>query len=34
MGVAKNIVMGWFVTMPAAAGVAAAVYWLVHLAFE
>ncbi|WBB64220.1 inorganic phosphate transporter [Streptomyces sp. WMMC500] len=33
-GVAKNIVMGWFITMPAAAGVAAAMYWLAHLAFE
>ncbi|MEU9125038.1 inorganic phosphate transporter [Streptomyces sp. NPDC048506] len=32
-GVAKNIVMGWFITMPAAALVAAFVYWLVRLAF-
>ncbi|GGX33060.1 inorganic phosphate transporter [Streptomyces chryseus] len=32
-GVAKNIVMGWFITMPAAALVAAACYWLVLLAF-
>ena len=32
-GVAKNIVMGWFITMPAAALVAAAAYWLVDLAF-
>ncbi|KIZ13781.1 inorganic phosphate transporter [Streptomyces natalensis] len=32
-GVAKNIVMGWFITMPAAAGVAALAYWLVRLAF-
>lgn len=33
-GVAKNIVAGWFITMPAAAAVAAVVYWVVHLAFE
>ncbi|UKY51988.1 inorganic phosphate transporter [Streptomyces inhibens] len=32
-GVAKNIVMGWFITMPAAALVAALSYWLVRLAF-
>ncbi|GAU64684.1 putative low-affinity inorganic phosphate transporter [Streptomyces sp. NBRC 110611] len=32
-GVAKNIVTGWFITMPAAALVAALVYWLVLLAF-
>ncbi|MGW0565473.1 anion permease [Streptomyces sp. NPDC003016] len=32
-GVAKNIVMGWFITMPAAALVAAACYWVVLLAF-
>ncbi len=32
-GVAKNIVMGWFITMPAAALVAAMAYWLVQLAF-
>ncbi|WP_274560156.1 inorganic phosphate transporter [Streptomyces spiramyceticus] len=32
-GVAKNIVMGWFITMPAAALVAAASYWIVLLAF-
>ncbi|MGW1839053.1 inorganic phosphate transporter [Streptomyces sp. BBFR2] len=32
-GVAKNIVMGWFITMPAAAIVAAAAYWVVQLAF-
>ncbi|AJT65266.2 inorganic phosphate transporter [Streptomyces chattanoogensis] len=32
-GVAKNIVMGWFITMPAAAGVAALAYWLIRLAF-
>ncbi|RAJ39815.1 PiT family inorganic phosphate transporter [Kitasatospora sp. SolWspMP-SS2h] len=30
-GVAKNIVMGWFITMPAAAIVAAAVYGVVNL---
>ncbi|REK87305.1 anion permease [Streptomyces inhibens] len=33
-GVAKNIVMGWFITMPAAALVAALAYWLVRLAFS
>ncbi|MFC7219538.1 anion permease [Streptomyces polyrhachis] len=33
-GVAKNIVAGWFITMPAAALVAAAMYGVVHLAFE
>ncbi|MFE6741662.1 inorganic phosphate transporter [Streptomyces tubercidicus] len=32
-GVAKNIVMGWFITMPAAALVAAFAYWIVELAF-
>ncbi|MCP9212169.1 inorganic phosphate transporter [Streptomyces cucumeris] len=32
-GVAKNIIMGWFITMPAAAGVAAGSYWIVNLAF-
>ncbi|GAA0450053.1 inorganic phosphate transporter [Streptomyces sp. NPDC046215] len=32
-GVAKNIVMGWFITMPAAALVAAFSYWIVLLAF-
>ncbi|MBT2488875.1 inorganic phosphate transporter [Streptomyces sp. ISL-96] len=32
-GVAKNIVMGWFITMPAAALVAATCYWVVLLAF-
>ncbi|MBO0652742.1 inorganic phosphate transporter [Streptomyces triculaminicus] len=32
-GVAKNIVMGWFITMPAAAIVAAFSFWLVNLAF-
>ncbi|MFG2228260.1 anion permease [Streptomyces sp. NPDC048644] len=32
-GVAKNIVMGWFITMPAAALVAALAYWVVQLAF-
>ncbi|MEU8918827.1 inorganic phosphate transporter [Streptomyces nigrescens] len=32
-GVAKNIVMGWFITMPAAALVAALSYWVVELAF-
>ncbi|MER7839610.1 inorganic phosphate transporter [Streptomyces sp. NPDC096040] len=32
-GVAKNIVMGWFITMPAAALVAAAAFGLVDLAF-
>ncbi|WP_030415903.1 inorganic phosphate transporter [Streptomyces sp. NRRL S-1448] len=32
-GVAKNIVMGWFITMPAAALVAALGYWLIQLAF-
>ncbi|MQY14697.1 hypothetical protein SRB5_48730 [Streptomyces sp. RB5] len=33
-GVAKNIVTGWFITMPAAAVVAAVVYAVVHFAFE
>jgi PiT family inorganic phosphate transporter len=32
-GVAKTIVAGWFITMPAAALVAAACYWIVKLAF-
>jgi PiT family inorganic phosphate transporter len=32
-GVAKNIVLGWFITMPAAGVVAAASYWVVNLAF-
>ncbi|MFF2812667.1 anion permease [Streptomyces sp. NPDC058000] len=32
-GVAKNIVMGWFITMPAAALVAALAFWLIKLAF-
>ncbi|MFI0983438.1 anion permease [Streptomyces sp. NPDC021093] len=32
-GVAKNIVMGWFITMPAAAVVAAVSFWAVQLAF-
>ncbi|MFI9235910.1 inorganic phosphate transporter [Streptomyces cinnamoneus] len=32
-GVAKNIVMGWFITMPAAAIVAAFSFWIVNLAF-
>ncbi|MFF9478204.1 anion permease [Streptomyces sp. NPDC014733] len=32
-GVAKNIVMGWFITMPAAALVAAVSYWVIKLAF-
>jgi len=32
-GVAKNIVLGWFITMPAAALVAAASFWVVNLAF-
>ncbi|WP_327704263.1 anion permease [Streptomyces decoyicus] len=32
-GVAKNIVMGWFITMPAAALVAALVFWLIRLVF-
>ncbi|MFD6417419.1 anion permease [Streptomyces sp. NPDC060194] len=32
-GVAKNIVLGWFITMPAAATVAALSFWVVHLAF-
>jgi PiT family inorganic phosphate transporter len=31
-GVAKNIVLGWFITMPAAAIVAAASFWVVDLA--
>ncbi|MEV6796185.1 inorganic phosphate transporter [Streptomyces sp. NPDC051320] len=32
-GVAKNIVLGWFITMPAAAIVAALCYWVVELIF-
>ncbi|GAA1169252.1 PiT family inorganic phosphate transporter [Kitasatospora gansuensis] len=32
-GVAKNIVLGWFITMPAAAIVAALMYWVVQLFF-
>ncbi|MEU7718039.1 inorganic phosphate transporter [Streptomyces tibetensis] len=32
-GVAKNIILGWFITMPAAAIVAAASFWIVNLAF-
>lgn len=32
-GVAKNIVAGWFITMPAAAAVAAVSYWGVYLVF-
>ncbi|MCL2552205.1 MAG: inorganic phosphate transporter [Actinomycetia bacterium] len=32
-GVAKNIVGGWFITMPAAGVVAALLFWLVKLAF-
>ncbi|ELP70783.1 anion permease [Streptomyces turgidiscabies] len=31
-GIAKNIVMGWFITMPAAALVAGVSFWLVDLA--
>lgn len=30
-GVAKNIVLGWFVTMPAAAVVSAVAFWLINL---
>jgi PiT family inorganic phosphate transporter len=30
-GVAKNIILGWFITMPAAALVAALMYWLTDL---
>ncbi len=30
-GVAKNIVLGWFITMPAAAMAAAICYWLVKM---
>lgn len=33
-GVAKNIVLGWFITMPAAAIVAAVMYWIIHLIFN
>jgi inorganic phosphate transporter, PiT family len=29
-GVAQNIVMGWFITMPAAGTVAALIYWITH----
>ncbi|PNE36061.1 MULTISPECIES: inorganic phosphate transporter [Streptomyces] len=32
-GVAKNIVMGWFITMPAAGLVAGLAFWLIKLAF-
>ncbi|MBM9508432.1 inorganic phosphate transporter [Actinacidiphila acididurans] len=32
-GVARSIVAGWFITMPAAALVAAGCYWLVRVAF-
>ncbi|MFJ1703632.1 anion permease [Kitasatospora sp. NPDC088346] len=32
-GVAKNIVLGWFITMPAAAVVAAVIYWIIYLIF-
>jgi inorganic phosphate transporter, PiT family len=32
-GVAKNIVAGWFITMPAAALVAAGCFWIVKLVF-
>ena len=32
-GVAKNIIMGWVITMPAAAAVAALSFWVVRLAF-
>nr|BFD84029.1 low-affinity phosphate transporter PitH [Streptomyces sp. Xyl84] len=32
-GVAKNIVLGWFITMPAAAIVSAVAFWLIDLAF-
>ncbi|MFF7142837.1 inorganic phosphate transporter [Streptomyces nodosus] len=32
-GVAKNIVLGWFITMPAAALMAACGFWLINLAF-
>ncbi|MEU0248725.1 inorganic phosphate transporter [Streptomyces sp. NPDC006235] len=32
-GVAKNIILGWFITMPAAALVAAVSFWVVNLAF-
>ncbi|MFH8573284.1 anion permease [Streptomyces sp. NPDC017993] len=33
-GVAKNIVMGWFITMPAAALVAALAFWVIQLGFS
>ncbi|GAA2623619.1 inorganic phosphate transporter [Streptomyces axinellae] len=32
-GVAKNIILGWFITMPAAAVTAAVVFWAVKLVF-
>jgi len=32
-GIAKNIILGWFITMPAAALVAAVSFWVVNLAF-
>jgi len=32
-GVAKNIVLGWFITMPAAAIVSAVVFWVINLVF-
>jgi PiT family inorganic phosphate transporter len=32
-GVAKNIILGWFITMPAAGLVAAVSFWVVDLAF-
>jgi inorganic phosphate transporter, PiT family len=32
-GIAKNIVLGWFITMPAAGVVAAVVFWLVSACF-
>jgi PiT family inorganic phosphate transporter len=31
-GVAKSIVVAWVVTLPATAAIAAATYWLTHLA--
>jgi len=31
-GVAKNIILGWFITMPAAGLVAAIGFWIVNLA--
>jgi PiT family inorganic phosphate transporter len=33
-GVARTIVIGWVLTVPAAAGVAAAAYWILQLVFE